>query len=236
MTGSGYAKYCQQLQKFLNHDNPLLVKVGDSWVVTASATAFALVVKNINKYHLQKFEEAVNEVFSEVDPRLEMPSEERGMAAIHNVAVKHTDWIRDGLAETLLKISVLGSRLEDNAVFETGVDKQTYVNRIIAGFNALSEDVRVITSLRDQMPVLAESAPVPFMDTLDNLIQGNPDSVKTIFEDTDGFYSHSYHSYFLWSLETLAWEPAYFPRVCLILLKLANLDPGGRTLNRPINS
>ena len=236
LTGSDYAEYSQQLQLFLNHDNPLMVKVGDSWVVTASATAFALVVQNINNYHLQRFEDAVNEVFSEVDPRLEMPSEDRYMAAIRNVTVKHTDWIRDGLAETLLKISVLGSRLEDNAVFETGVDKQTYVNRIIAGFNALSEDVRVITSLRNQMPVLAEAAPVPFMDALDNLIQRNPDSVKTIFEDTDGFYSYSYHSYFLWSLETLAWDPAYFPRVCLILLKLANLDPGGQTLNRPINS
>lgn len=236
LAGCDYAEFCQKLQQFLNHDNPLVVKVGSSWVVTASATAFALVVQNINKYHLQRFEEAVNEVFSEVDPRLEMPSEERGMAAVHGITIKHTNWIRDGLAEALLKISVLGTRLEDNAVFETGIDKQTYVNRIIASFNALSEDARVITSLGNQMPVLAETAPIPFMDALDSLIQGDPDSIKSIFSDSDGFYSHSYHSYFLWSLESLAWEPTYFPRVCLILLNLAALDPGGRTSNRPINS
>jgi len=236
LAGCDYAEYCLKLQRFLNHDNPLLVKIGDSWVVTASATAFALVVQNINKYHLQRFEEAVNDVFSEVDPRLEMPSEERGMSAVHGVTVKHTNWIRDGLAETLLKISVLGSRLEDNSVFKTGVDKQTYVNQIIAGFSALSEDVRVITSLGNQMPVLAEAAPVPFMEALDSLIQGDPDSIKEIFSDEGGFYGHSYHSHFLWSLESLAWEPAYFPRVCLILLNLAGLDPGGRTSNRPINS
>jgi len=236
LAGCNYAEYCLKLQQFLNHDNPLMVKIGDSWVVTASATAFALVVQNINKYHLQRFEEAVNDVFSEVDPRLDIPSEKRGMAAVHGVTAKHTNWIRDGLAETLLKISVLGSRLEDNAVFETGVNKQTYVNRIIAGFNTLSEDARVITSLGNQMPVLAEAAPVPFMEALDSIIQGDPDSIKSIFSDGDGFYSHSYHSHFLWSLESLAWEPTYFPRVCLILLNLASLDPGGRTSNRPINS
>lgn len=236
LAGCDYAEYCLRLQQFLNHDNPLMVKIGDSWVVTASATAFALVVQNINRYHLQRFEEAVNDVFSEVDPRVEIPSEERGMAAVHGVTVKYTNWIRDGLAETLLKISVLGSRLEDNSVFETGIDKQTYVNQIVAGFNALSEDVRVIASLGNQMPVLAEAAPVPFMEALDSLIQGDPDSIKSIFSDGDGFYGHSYHSHFLWSLESLAWEPTFFPRVCLILLNLAALDPGGRTSNRPINS
>ena len=148
----------------------------------------------------------------------------------------YTNWIRDGLAEALLKISVLGSCLEDNAVFEPGIDKQSYVNCIVASFKSLSEDARVITSLGNQMPVLAEAAPIPFMEALDSLIQGNPDSIKLFLSEDDDFYSHSYHFYFLWSLEVLAWEPAYFPRVCLILLNLAALDPGGRTSNRPINS
>ena len=236
LANCNYVDYCQKLQSFLNHDNPLMIKVGTAWVATASATAFALVVQNINSFHLQKFEEVVNDVFSEVDPRLEMPPEERGMAALHGLNVKHSAWIRDGLAESLLKISVLGQRLEENSVIRNGLDKQSYVDTIISGLKALSNDVRVITSLSNQMPVLAEAAPIPFMEALDSLIQGYPDKVKTIFEDTNGFYSHSYHSYFLWSLETLAWEPKYFPRVCLTLLNLAALDPGGQTSNRPINS
>ena len=50
-----------------------------------------LIVHHINKYHLQRFEEAVKEVFSTLDPRLEMPSDERGMAAINGVTIKHTN-------------------------------------------------------------------------------------------------------------------------------------------------
>lgn len=236
LTGCEYEEYALKLQQFLNHDNPLMVKVGNSWVVTASATAFALIVQNISKYHLERFEDAVKEVFSEVDPRLEVPLEERKMSVISGVTIKHSEWIRDGLAETLLKISVLGSRLEDNSVFKIGLNKQTYVNQIILGFKALSEDARIITSLGNQMPMLAEAAPVPFMEALDSLVQGDPDSIQQVFSDDGGFYSHSYHSPFLWSLELLAWEPAHFPRVCLTLLNLASLDPGGRTSNRPINS
>ena len=46
----------------------------------------------------------------------------------------------------------------------------------------------------------------------------------------------SLHTGLLWGLETLAWSPQYLPRVALVLAKLARLDPGGRMVNRPINS
>jgi hypothetical protein len=40
----------------------------------------------------------------------------------------------------------------------------------------------------------------------------------------------------LWALETLAWDPTLLPRVAHILARLAAIDPGGRLVNRPINS
>jgi hypothetical protein len=40
----------------------------------------------------------------------------------------------------------------------------------------------------------------------------------------------------LWALETLAWDPDFLHRAALILARLADIDPGGRLSNRPINS
>ena len=44
------------------------------------------------------------------------------------------------------------------------------------------------------------------------------------------------HTGLLWGLELLAWSPELLPRVSMILAKLSRIDPGGRLINRPINS
>jgi hypothetical protein len=44
------------------------------------------------------------------------------------------------------------------------------------------------------------------------------------------------HTHVLWALEVLAWDPTYLSRVTLVLARLAQIDPGGRLQNRPINS
>ena len=51
------------------------------------------------------------------------------------------------------------------------------------------------------------------------------------------YYIHQVnHTGLLWALEGLAWLPEYLKESSLILLKLAQLDPGGTLANRPINS
>ena len=40
----------------------------------------------------------------------------------------------------------------------------------------------------------------------------------------------------LWGLESLAWSAEYLSRVTIILGQLAEIDPGGNWVNRPLNS
>jgi hypothetical protein len=46
----------------------------------------------------------------------------------------------------------------------------------------------------------------------------------------------SQHTGLLWALETIAWDKNYFDRTVMVLARLAALDPGGKLINRPINS
>jgi hypothetical protein len=107
---------------------------------------------------------------------------------------------------------------------------------LIKGIPGLHDDWRLLASLRDQLPVLMEAAPIPFIEALESLLQGQPEKVKPIFAEGEGIFGHVYHTGLLWGLETLAWEPKYLGRVCLILAGLAAIDPGGKMSNRPINS
>jgi len=231
-----FEDYRDQLLPFINSDNPLLVKVGDASVVSAPATAFALMVGLINQGYLESFSEVVQRVFQEIDPSIDVQPDERPFMGIHGATLQHSSWLRNGLAESLLRIAVLGQRLEDTGVIPGGRTCQTFVDTLIKALPGLSLDIRLMESIRDQLPVLMEAAPVPFIEALESLLQGLPEKIQPIFEEGDGIFGHAYHTNLLWGLETLAWEPEYLGRVSMILARLAKIDPGGKLSNRPLNS
>ncbi len=237
LTGKDYEDYRDNLKPFINTDNPLLVKVSDAWVISAPATAFALTIPFITQGHLARLSSIVKDVFEEIDPTINLPLNERQYAGIRDVHLKHTLWLRDGLAESLLRIAVLGKPLETNGVIPGNQSSQTYVNTLVGQIEGLNKDWRLWASLRDQLPVLAEAAPAPFVEALECLLQGKQEALIPLFEEGDAvLFSHSYHTGLLWTLERLAWSPNYLGRVVTILAQLARIDPGGKTSNRPLNS
>jgi len=236
ITGQTFEEYRDKLNPFICTDNPLLVKVGDASVISAPATAFALTLRYITQGHLTRLASVVETVFAEVDPTLELPPEERKYAGIKGMRMQHSTWLRDGLAGSLLRIAVIGQQLERNGVIPGGQNCQPYIDSIIRKLPGLREDWRLLASLKDQLPVLAEAAPIPFMEALESLLQGQPEKLEPIFVEGEGIFDHAFHPGLLWALETLAWEPGYLSRVGIILGRLAEIDPGGRLANRPLNS
>jgi hypothetical protein len=237
ITGKSFKEYRDGLNLLLCRDNPPLVKAGDAWVVSAPATAFVLTIPFITQGYLEKLSTIAKDVFGETDPVIDLPPTERPYAGIRDVHLKHSAWLRDGIAETLLRIAVIGERLERNGIIPGNLSCQQYVDSIIRELIGLREDWRLLASLRDQLPVLAEAAPVPFVEALECLLQGKPESLIPLFEEGDDLlFGHSFHTGLLWTLEMLAWETNYLGRVVTILAQLAKIDPGGKTANRPINS
>ena len=150
--------------------------------------------------------------------------------------MKHSTWLRDGLADSLLRIAVIGHDLDRNGVIPQGQSRQLYVDSIVRELPGLREDWRLLASLKDQLPVLAEAAPLPFVEALERLLQGEPEKLRPMFVEGKGLFPDPFHTGLLWAMETLAWNPGYLGRVAIILGKLAQLDPGGQLSNRPINT
>jgi hypothetical protein len=237
LTGKEFEKYRDQIISFVNIDNPLLVKIGDTWVISAPATAFALTIPFMTQGHLENLSSIINDVFEEIDPTIDLPLNERPYAGIRDIHLKHSVWLRDGLAESLLRIAVIGQQLEVNGVMPDNQSCKTYVDTLLRKLKGLEKDWRLWASIRDELPVLVEAAPLPFVEALEGLLRGEPeDLIPLFYEGNDLLFGHSYHTGLLWALEVLAWSPDYIGRVATILAKLAKIDPGGKTSNRPINS
>lgn len=237
ISGLEFSVYRDRVQHFLSTDTPLLLKIGDTWIISAPAAFFALIINHITTGHLEKFSKIVNTVFQESDPTIDLSPDDRQYASLKTKGMKHSNWLRKGLAETLLRIVVIGKRLEEINIIPNNQTCQTFVDHLIKNLPGLKTNWRLILSLRDQLPILSEAAPLPFLEALECLIAGNAEETKTIFSEGEvSFGGHAFHPPVLWALETLAWEPSLLGRVSMILVDLAKIDPGGRLANRPINS
>lgn len=211
--------------------DPPVDHVGDVWAMRASVDAFVNLAHLLGEEHLSRFATAATEVFSKIAP---IPKPEEVFRPSSNREDSHSNWLREGLMTTLLHMAVL----HEQAGFTVqGTTPQRYVDSIVRNLPGLASDYRLMASLRDNLALLAEAAPNPFLEALERLLEGDAAAIKPIFEEQKGFVtSHSYHVGVLWALETLAWDPDYLLRAATCLARLAAIDPGGSTSNRPINS
>ena len=225
-----YLKYERELRAFLDGADPPLEREGTVWKVRAPIDAFVHIGELIGQDHIELLRSAMSTVFSRIEPE---PSP-REIVRISNPPPGHSEWLRDGLATTLLLIAVW----EKQAGLTLGVGAgQRFADKLVESLPGLRTNYRLLASLRDELPLLAEAAPNPLLTALEHMLEGNGEAIRPLFAELEGFLSPvAYHTGLLWALETLAWDPEYFHRAVKSLARLAAIDPGGRISNRPINS
>ncbi|CAM8670445.1 hypothetical protein MCEMSHM24_01741 [Comamonadaceae bacterium] len=227
-----YAACEAPLRQLAKLQDPPIDYITDVWALRASVDAFVNLGHLIGVEHLERFSKAAKAVFGKaIEPpkadEVYRPAEQRG-------ADTHSRWLRDGMMNTLLHMAVLHEQAE---FVVPGTTPQDYVNGIVRDLPGLSRDHRLLVSLQDQMALLAEAAPVPFLEALERLLEGDAMAIRPIFEEHKGLIgSQAYYYGVLWGLEVVAWDPQLLLRASVCLAKLAKIDPGGAVSNRPINS
>jgi len=219
------------LRKLAKLKDPPVDHVGDVWTMRSSVDAFVNLGHLIGPEHLRQFSTAAKEIFSYIPPT---PTKEELFRPPSERLDAHSNWLREGMMTTLLHMAVLHEQADFTV---QGTTPQEFVNGIVRGLPGLSSDHRLLASLQENLALLAEAAPLPFLEALECLLEGDAAAIKPIFEEHEGFLTpRTYHAGLLWALETLAWDPALLLRSAMCLARLAAIDPGGSLSNRPINS
>src|SRR5207249_8457634 len=134
----------------------------------------------VGRGDLDRLREAATKVFAEYDPALELPEEERPYAAIKGKRLTHSEWLRDGLATTLLLIAALHAEV---GLTVAGTTPQDYVNGLIGSLPGLNRDHRVIASVRGELALLMEAATRPLLSALEQLLAGDGRLIRPIFSE-----------------------------------------------------
>lgn len=224
-----YTAYESQLRRLLNSEDAPLVVEANMFKVVAPIDAFVFAGRLVGENHLEVLKPLLIEVFGRIDPDPN-PNEPYRTRPTD----RHSDVLRDGLATSLLLIAAWQKQADLSLAPGRG---QAFATEAIESLPGLNSDYRVMASLKDELPLLAEAAPNSFLLALERMLEGSGAAIRPIFDEIESFsFPITRQTGVIWALETLAWDPAWFRRSSLVLAGLAAIDPGGRIANRPANS
>ena len=226
LSGMSYAKYREALAKWLNLPESPLKKIGETWRLTSPLDLWRSMSAHLVDRDFQLLEECFILAYHSGNPVLESQID---LPDYISKKRTYSGWVREGLVQSLILISIP----------QVGVsirDPQSWVDRIIGNLlsNARGE---MWVSIDRELPLIAEASPQLFLQNASRSLSHRPPEIMDMFKEKPGFVVPiASHTDLLWALEELAWMPLYFKNACLLLHKLATLDPGGSLANRPLNS
>lgn len=212
-------------------DSPLKLKNG-IWTVIGGEALLNHLGSQILDQDIDQFRIVAENVLQELDPALDLPKDQRYAASIHGKVLKHSDTLRHGISEGL---ALLGSRpqLFTNCSLSKVESTVVLIVRIVFE----NSKWQLWASLNRLLPNLAEADPNEFLNQIDSALYGELCPFDNVFaQEGNGSTGGNYLTGLLWALESLAWDDRYIVRVCCILAELAERDPGGSWMNRPVNS
>ncbi|TNE36613.1 MAG: hypothetical protein EP347_10580 [Alphaproteobacteria bacterium] len=227
-----YSVVESNLQRYLSMDDAPIERVGSVWIVRSPLDCFQLMARFIDNTLVERFTKCFAEIFNSVDPRLDLPPNEWIFDTTSDQELG-SGWLRKGLSNTLLLIAERGSSARMTVV-PMG---QELADQICSEIEFLQGGWSKLASIVDQSPNLMEASPDPLLDSLEALLEADPEGAAILFEeDSSGLGHGPLSTGLIWGLERTSWLSGYFNRSIQILAALAKGDPGGNWLNRPIHA
>ena len=227
LSGLDYGDFEAAVRTYLSRlDAPLDQRSG-LWKLRAPVDAFVNLSHLVTRKHLALLAAATTAVFTTDEP----PN--IGAERLGTSDAPYSSTLREGLATTLLILAAM----HEEVGLESIADPARFVEDVVADLPGLRNDPRVILGLERQLTYLMEASPRPLLEALEHLLEGKAPLASLVFAETSDYgVPRTRLQNLMWSLEMQAWDPVYLRRVTLLLGKLASIDPGGRSGNRPIAS
>ena len=232
LSGKQYGEWIATIREISLSAGAPLIQHSGNWKFILRYEGWCALGPSIFDEHLERFRSAAVRVLGEDDPKFELPPDEQYAAGIHGLVLQHSPALRAGLSESL---ALLGCH---SAVLTSCTPGRPEITAALVVRDLLGEaDWLRWASVNHCVPLLAESAPGEFLDSVDAALSRDACPFDPVYEqEGDGITGANHMTGLLWGLETLAWDADFLTRVILCLGELAGRDPGGRWANRPAES
>lgn len=205
------------------------VQSGLVWRLVDPIDAAQLLLPVLDRDVIQRWEGFVHELFLAGAPYRGMDTSEQLTVQLRGVKSGRSDTLRNHVAEGLALAAV---SLDNLATTVRGI-----VERLLDKAFADSTG-EMLANLAPVFPLLAEAEPDKFLAAVASDLDKSESVARTLFQESEGnvFGPSPLHPYLLWALEHLCWSSDYYVRAAMALAAFADIDPGGRHNDRPIES
>ena len=232
IAGSSFALWLKSAREVLLQSGSRIKCKDGHWSIVERSIVLSDIAPHIFNEHLERLGQVAVDVLSEVDPKFEIPTDERILAGMRGKRMTYSRDARQGIAEGLAILGNLQRPLPSCNHDKVETTVFVAVRDVLNNAGGL-----IWASLNDLLPLLAEASPNAFLSAVEVGLNANPCPFNEVFDQEEsGFMGATYMSGLLWALETLAWDAAHLSRVVLCLGDLAARDSGGTWSNRPSNS
>lgn len=232
IAGSPFSLWLKSAREVLLQSSSRIKCKDGHWSISERSIVLSDIAPHIFNEHLERLGQVAIDVLSEVDPKFEMPTDERILAGMRGKRMTYSRDARQGIAECLAILGNLQRSLPSCNHDKVEATVFVAVRDVLNNAGGLTW-----ASLNDLLPLLAEASPNAFLSAVEAGLNANICPFDEVFDQEEsGFMGATYMSGLLWALETLAWDAASLSRVVLCLGDLAARDSGGSWSNRPSNS
>jgi hypothetical protein len=232
LAGESYEDYSKTLIRWLNEPDSPFVRIGSTWRLVSPLDAWVNASKNLTRNDFETISKLFLEVLQEINPQFEWELEERVVVLFDGKKWKYSAWIREGITQSLVLISIYGDKLKLNIP----ILATTWVDALV--WKLLDTENPVLwKSLADILPLIGEASPISFLNAVEKYLPLKISPIAKLIEDEIQFVNlYNRHTGLLPALESLACYPEYLVRAVVMLTQLAAIDPGGSVSNRPLIS
>jgi hypothetical protein len=232
IAGRAYADIERELRELANIDDSPILRIGDVWMALSPIELLHLVGPRITSDELDRFYEALETIFSERDPVLDIAADQRWSAAIYGKKRTASGLVIDGMGDSLVKLSVVGDVMEALTPARPSGRAALLVRRLLS-----NADRDRWLSLANVLRELAEAAPEEYLLQLEAGIRSGDDGPAALIRETGRAGPSGggcWHADLLWSLELLAWSPRRLVKVASLLAALSDTPVAGNWANTPM--
>lgn len=230
LTNKPYEEVESKLCELLPLDDSPVIKIGNVWKAKSPLELLYVLAPQLSAVLLQRFFSLTKAILTKPDPQLELPEDERYMAAIYGKIRDESGVIIESVNHSLGKLKVFAERSNTSIASEINIGIDSLVRELLHGV-----DENRWMSLASYLPNLAEASPDVFLGCLEKSLSMPAQPVTSLIKNTtgNGFGNACWYSGLLWSLETIAWNPSKLPRVTNILIELDKVPNDSNWSNSP---
>ena len=217
ITKTDFEQWINDIREINSTNEEIFSLQNGNWEVKDKNSILLKYISYFYEIHLETIQSRAIEILSEIDPKFDLPKENRWVANIHKKVPKYSNKLKKGICETLVFLNMNKKSLKN--LNSSEVERIIYIT-----INDLFKDSdwKLWGGLDKLLLILAEASPEAFLESVENALKQNPCPFDKLFKQGNGgLMMSNYIIELCWALEILAWSKDYLSRSVLLLAELA---------------